>query len=591
MSKYLNMKAAMIIGAATMIAVFSVWRDSPIVDEIPHIGAGYGYIFEQSYQFNPEHPPLAKDLAGIGLKLAGLDQTAAHNAFVSRSAGVNDQWNFGRQLLYGIGNDAVRLIRAAKLSVMFLFIISAALIFIWTRKLYGGKAALISVYLFSFSPTVIAHTRFVTTDIAALFGVLLASYFFLKYRTQPSRKYFWFSVIALGIAFLCKFSTFLLVPFFLLLAMLWPFARRRPIWPYLGRTVLIIALAFIVVVGPYYQLHLINYPAAKQKTDTAFLLASYGNKDLSGPVIAAAGVPVLRPFAEYALGLLMVNQRIEGGNRIYFLGKVVNKGGPWYFPIVYTLKEPIPFFILLLMAIMSGLALLIRGRLGSFRHAIATHFPQTAMFLWLLIYWMLSISSTVNIGIRHMIPVYGFTAILVAGQIIGLIERSKLKNQNDNSKFKMFGIQKFYILIFALLTWYAVEFASIYPYYLTYFNQFAGGVSGGREYVTDSNLDWGQDLWRLADWVKENNIKKISLDYFGWADQRYYIGPAFNWMVGGQYTSKGSFLRDNPQGGYIAVSETFYQQSIHSDGSYLWLKDIPPLTVIGHSILVWYISP
>src|SRR3989344_9397620 len=127
--------AVAMVAVASVVAIASFWHDAPIVDEIPHIGAGYGYIFEQSYQFNPEHPPLAKDLAGIGLKLAGLDQTAAHNAFVSRSAGVNDQWNFGRQLLYGLGNDAVRLIRAAKLSVMFLFIISAALIFIWTRKL------------------------------------------------------------------------------------------------------------------------------------------------------------------------------------------------------------------------------------------------------------------------------------------------------------------------------------------------------------------------------------------------------------------------------------------------------------------------
>jgi len=568
--------AVAMVAVASVVAIASFWHDAPIVDEIPHIGAGYGYIFEQSYQFNPEHPPLAKDLAGIGLKLAGItNETAVHQAFLEHSAITNDQWNFGRQLLYGLNENAIRLVHAAKLSVLLLFIFSALIIFIWTRKLYGRTAALVATFLFSFSPTVIAHARLVTTDMVALFGVLLATYFFVAYLQHQSRKNFWLAVVGLGIALLCKFSTFLLVPFFILLAISWAFAHRQKFFPILGRTILVIILAFIVIVGPYYQFHLTNYPTVQQRTDTANQLASFGNKTLSSIVIYGTDKPIFRPFAEYGLGLLMVTQRIEGGNRIYFLSKVVNQGGPWYFPIVYALKEPIPFLILLLMAIITGLAVFLRGRLGSFRHAIATNFPQSAMLLWLLIYWIFSINSTVNIGIRHLIPIYGFTIILVAGQL---------------THARLWHKKYLKILISILLAWYLAEFASVYPYYLTYFNEIAGGPAGGYRYVTDSNLDWGQDLYRLGQWAKQNNIKKINLDYFGWADQRYYLGDTFSWIVGGQYTNREAFLRDNPQGGYIAVSATYYQQSLHSNSDYAWLEKIKPLTVIGHSIFVWEIT-
>ncbi len=578
--KYTRLIALAIVVVSSALAIASAWHDSPIVDEIPHIGAAYGYVFEQSYQFNPEHPPLAKDLAGLGLLFGGVNRAAAHDTFLTHSTTVNDQWNFGQQLLYGTyhyqDGQATTLVHAAKLPLILFFIFSGLIIFIWTRKLYGDRTALLALFLFSFSPTVLAHARFVTTDLAALFGILLATYLFVQYLQHSSRRNFWLAVVGLGVALLCKFSTFLLIPFFILLAIGWAFAHRKAWWPLLGRTVLIMVLAVVVIVGPYYQLHLIHYPAVKQQADTVALLGGFGNKTISQAVVTAAGTPVLRPFAEYGLGLLMVTARIEGGNRIYFLGEVVNQGGPWYFPIVYVLKEPIPFLLLLLTAIGIGLMLTLRGRFGSFRHFLATHFPQAAMLLWLLIYWVFSINSTVNIGIRHLMPIYGFTAILVAGAIMD----SKVLNK-----------KVFRIAFKVVLVWYAVECVYAFPSYLSYFNELAGGPAGGHHYVTDSNLDWGQDLERLGMWVQENNVSKIDLDYFGWADQQYYIGPAFNWMVGGKYTSKESYLKDRPQGGYVAVSATYFEESIHSSGTYLWLKDISPVTTIGNSIYVWHITP
>ncbi len=592
MSKYSKILSAVIIALAAFLAIASVWHDAPIVDEIPHIGAGYGYISEQSYKLNPEHPPFAKDLAGLAMKFSGFETTAGHEAFIDHSRTINDQWTFGRDLIYHTNNDSVKLVHAVKIPMVFIFILSALMVFYWARKLYGEHASIIATVLFSLSPTVIAHSRLVTTDAAALFGVLIASYCFLNYLAHRSHKNFWLSAITLGIALICKFSTFLLIPFFFILAIVWAIVHRKSLFSFLGSMVAVVALAFIVIVGPIYQLHLLNYPATEQKADTTSLLASYGNRILAEGVITASGTPVLRPFAEYGLGLLMVTQRIAGGNQIYFLGKVVNTGGPLYFPLVYLLKEPLAFFMLLLLAIATALAF---PRRGSVRSILSHHFTECAMLLWLFIYWAFSIDSTVNIGVRHLMPVYGFTVILVAGQLARIWDHGL----DGRSFFRRIFTSK--SLIVVLLVWYLVESLLSFPHYLSSFNELAllrpswtagqgSYIPGGHNYVTDSNVDWGQDLWRLADWVKENNIKKINLDYFGWADQEYYLGNTFKWIMGGQYKNREQFLNDNPQGGYIAISATYFQGSIYSNDNYLWLKNKKPIAMIGNSIFVWYIK-
>ena len=93
--------AGIIIVSATILAIASVWNDSPVVDEIPHIGAGYSYVVQHSYQFNPEHPPLAKDLAGLALLPLNLNQSAFSQKYVANwPTDVNGQWNFGRALIF-----------------------------------------------------------------------------------------------------------------------------------------------------------------------------------------------------------------------------------------------------------------------------------------------------------------------------------------------------------------------------------------------------------------------------------------------------------------------------------------------------------
>ena len=101
---YSKASAAVIVAAALFLAVTSFWHDSVIVDEVPHIGAGYSYLTKQDMRLNPEHPPLPKDLGALPLVFMDLDQ----EAFSTRHwlTEVNGQWEFGRKLLYNSGRDA-----------------------------------------------------------------------------------------------------------------------------------------------------------------------------------------------------------------------------------------------------------------------------------------------------------------------------------------------------------------------------------------------------------------------------------------------------------------------------------------------------
>ena len=575
-----------IIVSAVTLAIASVWNDSPIVDEIPHIGAGYSYVQKGDFRLNPEHPPLAKYLAGFALSFLHLNKSVFETQFWTSD--INGQWKFGRNLIFNSGNDAQLVSHVAKIPMLIFFVLSALLIYAWTKKIYGGvKAPLLALFLFALSPTVLAHSRFVTTDIPALFGILFATYFYLKFLEHQSRKNLIIAILAFGIAQLTKFSVFLLNPMFIVVAIAWGLKSHhekiRTIFRTVFKTIVIIIAGYIFVVWPVYGLHTYNYPPELQKRDTTYGLGSYGNRLIADRIVWASDKPYIRALGQYGLGVLMVTQRAIGGNDTYFLGEVSNHAWKKYFPIVYFIKEPLPFWGLFLIAILFAIW---QFKFSKYKisHLFDKNFHQFVMLLWLVIYWYSSVKANLNIGVRHLLPTYGFVFILISGQIIEF--GRKLWQTYGEKTHKLYDL-----LIYVLLGWYLLENLLVFPYYLTYFNQVVGGPSGGHVYVADSNLDWGQDAKRLADWVNKNEISKISLDYFGWADAGYYLGNKYVWINAGKYRNAREFLVDNPGGGYIAVSKSFFMGSRGKpETSYAWLDQYKPVTDIGNSIFVWYIT-
>lgn len=584
---------AAIVLAAVILAVTSYWNDSLIVDEVPHIGAGYSYIVKQDMHLNPEHPPLAKDLAGIALAFLNINQTA----FTGHqwTSDINGQWEFGRSLIYLTGNNADLIGRVARFPMLIFFVIAAILIFTYGRKLFGETGAAIALLLFCFSPTVLAHTRFVTTDTAAMTAVLASTLAFLQFLQHKTWRSFILASVIFGFALLAKFSTFLLVPYFVFLAMLWGWIHGRSLsgrihsaFRWIMRSVAMLIAGFILIVLPVYILHTWNYQPQRQHNDTKYLLYSFPKRIFADPVVWASDKPILRSASWYATGLLMTLQRAGGDNTITFLGRVVQTGGPIYFPLVYLVKEPLSWWVLVFIALMITLLRLSQSHKPQWERAstwLNNNFDVFAMIAWLIFFWTISIRSRLNIGVRHILPTFPFAILLVAGQISYFIQHLK---KHEARELRIFSF-----IIVLLLAWGIFEQARVHPAYLSYFNQLAGGPSRGREIVTDSNLDWGQDLKRLGDFVKENNIDPVQIDYFGWADLVFYLDGRYVPIHDTTYKDTRDFLQHNPNGGWIAVSTTYFEHSISRDNvlGYTWLNAYKLTAAIGNSILVWHITP
>lgn len=550
--KYIAFALACIIAVSGALMFVSSEREAAIMDELPHIPAGYSYVRFLDYRLNPEHPPLLKALAGVPLLFLDLNFPTTHKSWAED---INGQWDAGTEFLYRSGNDADIVISLARIAPMLLTLLMIVLTYLFAKEVVGKRWALVPALLFGLSPTVLAHGHYVTTDIAAAFGTLLATYAFTSLLLAPSWKKTVWAGLALGVAELMKFSNALLVPFFLFLALAltladWVehrkageerFPRRK--WKMYLATFFgtcFVALALIYVV---YFLFTLNYPPDLQARDTAFILESFPHRWAIDAVVEISDNPLLKPLAQYLLGFFMVLQRAAGGNTGYFLGEVSASGWPHYFPVVFFLKETIPTLIFVIIAAIFGFASALRrperGYFRKFIDYVDIHFHEFAMMLFIFIYWGWTLKSNLNIGVRHLIPTIPFIYILATAAMKKLVESKteglqgrRLTYLSERIVAPLFkwrtgrAVIK-YAGLGLILVWFLVETAFAFPHFISYFNQFGGGKYGGYRYVTDSNYDWGQDMKRLQNWVKENEVKKIAVDYFGGGNPEYFLGEAY----------------------------------------------------------------
>ena len=590
MSKIIPLSAIILVGLMLVLATISQKQESAIMDEVAHIPAGYSYLTQRDMRLNPEHPPLLKDLSAIPLLF--IKNINFPSDLKSWKDEINSQWDFGFNFLYNSGNDADKIIFWARIPMLLLLVLVAFFLYRWTKELYGKWPALLAIFLFSFSPTFIAHGRYVTTDVGAAFAFFIASYYFVKWIQNPSKKNLILAGIFFGIAQLIKFSLVLLIPYFGILLLIWIYIKWREgnklakvFVSYIGKFLLIMVIGYVLVY-PVYLFHVSNYPYEKQFADMEYTASHFRFAATYKPMVWMVKQPILRPYAQYLMGLFMVFQRATGGNTTYFLGEVNNKGWLNYFPVVYAIKPPLVLHILTIIALLFLAWQIPKGALKKLRQSFAPFlkkwFPEIAMLIFLGIYWTASITSNLNIGVRHILPTFPFVYILICGQIDRIFHYLRERKES---------IRPYMALLVVLLVWYALSSLAIFPYYLTHFNELVGGPTKGYLYVTDSNLDWGQDLKRLAKWVDEQGIQKIKVDYFGGATVDYYLK--------GKY--EGWHAENDPKdakGSWLAISATFLQQNraVPTKGfkgktdNYLWLNQYQPVTVIGNSIFVYHIE-
>jgi hypothetical protein len=583
----LLLAATLCLAASFMISASR--NDAATMDELAHIPSGYTYVRYLDYHLNPEHPPLVKALAGIPLLFTDVRFPTEHKSWESD---VNGQWDAGTEFLYRSGNDADNIIFLARILPILLTLITGAVIFFWARELMGPWWALIPTVLFGLSPTVLAHGHYVTTDIGASLGTVIGIFSYSSFILFPSKKKLIVAGLCFGIAELLKFSNVLLIPLFMLLTGIsflaevyrnkgndtyHPAARA---WFY-ARSIFIIFFIGALVIYAVYFLFTFNYPPERQLSDTSKILEGFSIPLLKDINIFFVKNTILRPFGEYILGILMVLQRSGGGNTGYFLGEITNTGWWYYFPVIFFMKETVYELLL----VVCGAAAAARNvfssvkkkmRLKRMAEYIGTHMHEFSMITFVAVYWAWSLNSTLNIGMRHLLPALPLMYILSVNSIKTFIDsRGAARTEKRNRM----GIAVAVVFLIGVIT----QSIMSYPYFLSFFNIFGGGTERGYNIVTDSNYDWGQDLKRLKEWknkMEESGtpVEKIAIDYFGAGNPDYYFGKdAVEYWSGSMGNPKDKGIE------WLVVSINSLTQSFatetngfHRDPGehYEWLGDI-----------------
>ncbi len=603
--KKINILAIALLTLFGLLAATSMWNDSANYDERIHLPAGYSYITQQDMRLNPEHPPLVKDLAALPLLFMKINfpfQSWGWNTPLKADSSRTPAWqtdvSFGNDLLYYSGNDAQNMMRYGRIPIILIGILLGFYIFRFAKELWGNLAGIIALIFYSFSPTFLAHTRLVTTDVAAAAAFFISFYYLYKWLKIPVWRNLCIFGIVLGISFLTKFSTFLLVPIFGFVVLVWILLHGQ--WKkYLGGFILVLVVAYLAV-GAVYAFHVWHYPIQKQAIDTTFILSTFGFKPLVNLSVWISSQPVLRAWGHYFLGLLMVLQRSGGGNTTYYLGEVSANGSRSYFPVIYLLKEPLAYILLTFFALFLALKKFIvykKSDIKSFRYdfsnLLKNNFIEFGMLTVIAVYWAFSIKSNLNIGVRHILPTLPFIYALTARQISFWIKGGiQERISNYHGFWQLLGLYwrriKKGFVVAVLFIWAIISVVSVWPSFLAYFNGIAGGPDNGYKFVVDSNLDWGQDILRLAQFIEKNNIKEIKMDYFSGAPAEYYIKTA----------KIESFNREMPQKGWLAISATILMGACKGDKipcsygerAYTWLDSYKPVAKIGYSIFVYDIK-
>jgi hypothetical protein len=488
-------------GVLVLLAIFglqlvlTVRQESLTWDEGDHIFAGYMSWKTHDYGLNPEHPPLMKMLATVPLLGLPLKVPALQNRFFKAEAYLDGKaMLFGNAPQYSAETLTFRVRLAAGLIAMLL----GLLVFLAAREMFGLGAGFLALVVLIFEPNVLAHGAFVTTDVGVSCFFLAAVFAFYRYCKAPTWQRLSVTGLAACLALATKHSAVLLLPMLVLLAGCEVVFRFRCTAPDRGRlqtagrmlaALTAIGVIAIVVLWTFYGFRYNARPIGLRLDPT---LADYV---LPLKPMEARGILFLARFhilpESYLYGLADVRS-MANGMQSFIFGKVYEHGVWFYFPAVLLIKSTVGWLLMVLLAF----AAVAVGRLQRWREILFLIVPAA-------LYLLVAMGSSLNIGSRHILPVYVFLTVLAAGGCWAWMHSATGKWSRG-----------WIYAIGVLLACHVASSLRAYPNYMAYANELWGGPTQTYRYLTDSNTDWAQQLLAVKKYTDKRGIKDCWFAYF-----------------------------------------------------------------------------
>ena len=487
-SRYVTAAVAVLLLVLIGQLAYSVSRESLSWDEGDHIFAGY-MSWKGDYGMNPEHPPLAKKVATLPLLFMKLKVPVLQNRFFKHESSFD-----GRDLIYD--NDAAKVIFRVRMAAMTFTILLAFLVFFATREMFGSPAALVALAFFVFEPNILAHGALVTTDMGITCLMFASIYAFYRYIKKPTVLRLLLTGCAVGVALAVKHSGVFIFPIIAFLAAIEVFRNSQIAGDYSEnriQTARRLAIALVVISGIsvviLWSAYGFRYSMRPPGLTISPTLADFA-KELDPPIASHTILTLARWHAlpeAYLYGLIDVKV-VADNTGTYIFGTVYPHGKRFYFPALLLIKCTVSVLVLL----MSLPLVLIFRRTQHLREILFLAIPP-------VFYFIVAIFSGLNIGVRHILPIFPFLMVLVAYAAWALVRSNR----------------RWIYPVAALLLFHVVSSVRAFPVsYIPYSNELWGGPSQTYKYLSDSNVDWGQQMIATKKYVDARGITSCWFAYF-----------------------------------------------------------------------------
>jgi Dolichyl-phosphate-mannose-protein mannosyltransferase len=471
-------------------------------------------------------------------------------------------WNYENGILF-----------RARIAVSVFALLIALLIFFAAREMFGVSAGFIALILFVFDPNFLAHGAFVTTDVGVSCFIFAAIYAFYRYVKAPSGGRLLLAGLATGLALASKHTGILVFPMLLVLA-LCEIGRRAPetglvaskrkqVLRLTGAVAATVVIAGLVL-WSFYGFRYRARPAGAEINPPLDVSLHQLSSRVEAKVLGTAADLHILPES-YLYGMADI-QSVDDSYTAYFFGKIYPHGTRLYFPGVLAIKSTLPFLIALFVTV----ALIVSRKLVRWREILFLTAPP-------VIYLAVAMSSQMNIGVRHILPMYTFLYVLVAGAGARLIHTNR----------------RWTYAVAVLLVWQLCEAVHIFAAYMAYANEAWGGPSNTHKYLSDSNVDWGQQLIAANRYLKQHRITNCWFVYFpeGAVDTSPYGLPCRRlpttdtlWWLNEQLDAPPSI------DGTVLISDgdlEGFEFGPSPLNPYEQFKHLKPIAVIQHGIYVY----
>jgi hypothetical protein len=542
-----------LLGLFALLSWLAASTKSAVYDEALHLGSSVAIKQLGDYRVDSEDPALFKHWLAI-LQPPRPVPTEAFWSTIGHEA--PSQWAWGTLAVFNQPPaDAMAEIDRGRMAMLAMGVALGALIAIWAWQLAGPPAGVIAAALFALDPNFLAHSFLAKNDVAAALGFAATAFALWNVGRRVTIVGVVGLCLAVGFTLTVKFSGVLLVaivPIALISRAMtpdpWRFAERPKKLLLAAGIAVACAFAALLTIWSAYGFRYAPSP------DPAYVLDVAQQSNDGFPLRLIDRAKLLPQSYTFGLAYTLHSAEHRLG---YLFGNTSSTGWWYYFPVAMAVKTPLATIAMLIAAI-ALLAKSARSRLR--KHA----WLAICLALPAGVYLIMAMRSSLNLGIRHMLPVYPLAFVAIA-VVLAKHRRTAM----------------------VLLVLLAIESFAVFPNYLAYFNVAVGGSRGGFKILSDSNLDWGQDLKGLADWQAAHPGKKLYLSYFGTADPNSY---------GVDYTNVGAGYAFNPQRsstdapGVVAVSATHLQGLYVANDLkpfYEKLRQQSPIDVIGGSIYLY----